>query len=47
MLTAQLEASILTPDEFYSVLQLVIIVVVFATILLLFAHIAYERTEKT
>jgi hypothetical protein len=47
MLTAQLEASHLTPDEFYSVLQLTIVVVVFVTMLLLFAHIAYERTKKT
>jgi len=37
----------LTPDEFYSLLQMGILVVVFVTILLLFAHIAYERTEKT
>jgi hypothetical protein len=47
MLTAQFEANALTPDEFYSLLQMGILVVVFVTILLLFAHIAYERTEKT
>jgi len=37
----------LTPDEFYSVVQMTSLVLVFVTMLLLFAHIAYERTEKT
>jgi len=47
MFTAQFEADHLTPDEFYSVVQMTSLVLVFITMLLLFAHIAYERTEKT
>jgi cytochrome c1 len=37
----------MTPDEIYSVLQMGIIVMVFLTMLLLFAHIAYEKTERS
>ncbi len=37
----------MTPEEFYALLQMAIMVLVFVTVLLLFAHIAYERVEKT
>ena len=47
MLTAHFEATLMTPDELYSVLQMGIIVMVFVTMLLLFAHIAYEGTERS
>jgi hypothetical protein len=47
MLAGQFEENRLTPDELFSVLQMTIMVVVFVTVLLLFGHIAYERTEKT
>ncbi len=47
MLAGEFEESLLTPDELFSVLQMTVMVLVFVTVLLLFAHIAYERTEKT
>lgn len=36
----------MTPDEFYGLLQMSVIVLAFFAILIIFAYIAFEKTEK-